>query len=67
MDRFIETSGISQPTMWRYRRKGMIKTSQIAGRHYLTAAQVAEFNARLTAGEFAGDGPRTPSRTKIAA
>ncbi len=67
MDRFIETSGLSQPTIWRYRRQGMIKTSLIAGRHYLTPAQVAEFNARLSAGEFAGNGPRTPSRTKIAA
>jgi hypothetical protein len=63
---FSEVSGISLTTMWRYRLKGMIRTCVIAGRHYLTAAEVAEFNTRLAAGEFAGNGPRTPSRRKIA-
>lgn len=67
MDRFTEQSGLSPVTLWRFRKKGWIKTCVIAGRHYLTAAQIAEFNARLASNEFAGDGPRTPSRQGIAA
>lgn len=62
MDRFTEQSGLSPVTLWRFRKKGWIKTCVIAGRHYLTAAQIAEFNTRLACGEFAGSGPRTPQR-----
>jgi len=62
MDRFTEQSGLSPVTLWRFRKKGWIKTCVIAGRHYLTAAQIAEFNTRLACGEFAGSGPQTPQR-----
>lgn len=63
MDRFTEQSGLSPVTLWRFRKKGWIKTSVIAGRHYLTATQIAEFNTRLQSGEFAGNGPQTPRRS----
>lgn len=62
MDRFVEQSGLSSVTLWRFRKKGWLRTHQICGRHYLSAAEIARFNARLESGEFAGDGPRTPKR-----
>jgi len=56
--RFLEISGISQVTFWRWENRGLISTVRIAGRKYITAAVMAEFNRRLAAGDFAG---RTPN------
>jgi len=67
LDLFTEQSGLSSVTLWRFRKKGMITTVMIAGRHYITRQEIARFNARLESGEFAGDGPRKPERSKIAA
>jgi len=52
--RFIQTAGISQVTFWRWEKKGMIQTVRVAGRKYITPAALAEFQKRLSAGEFAG-------------
>jgi hypothetical protein len=60
LDKFIRESGISTVTVWRYRRAGMLNTLNICGRHYLTRAEIARFNARAAAGEFA----REPARPK---
>lgn len=66
LDRFTEQSGLSPVTLWRFRKRGMITTVMIAGRHYITRREIARFNARLEAGEFTGDGPRKPERSKVA-
>jgi len=60
LDHFIEQSGISTVTVWRYRRAGFLCTLNICGRHYLTRAEIARFNKRAAAGEFA----KAPSRPK---
>lgn len=54
LDRFMEQSGLSPATCWRYRKRGWLTTIVIAGRHYLTREGIALFNARAMAGEFAG-------------
>lgn len=53
LDKFIEQSGLSAVTVWRYRRAGWLRTLNICGRHYLTRAEIARFNMRAATGEFA--------------
>jgi hypothetical protein len=62
LDKFIEESGISAVTVWRYRRAGLLRTLNIYGRHYLTRSEIRRFNERAAAGEFA----RAPSRPRRA-
>jgi hypothetical protein len=52
LDKFIEQSGISLCSIWRYRRKGWLSTVNLCGRHYLLRSEIARFNARAMAGEF---------------
>ena len=54
LDRFMELSGFSPATCWRYRRRGWLRTVTIAGRHYVPRKEIAEFNRRAADGEFAG-------------
>jgi hypothetical protein len=54
LDRFCEITGLSPVTAWRMQRKGMLKTHLIANRRYILAEDLAEFNRRVKAGEFAG-------------
>jgi hypothetical protein len=61
LDKFIEQSGLSVVTVWRYRRAGWLNTLNICGRHYLTRSEIARFNARAAAGEFAKE-PTKPKR-----
>jgi hypothetical protein len=58
LDKFIEASGLSAVTLWRYRRAGWLKTINIAGRVYITRSEIARFNRRAAAGEFAKSFPR---------
>ena len=60
LDKFLEESGLSAVTVWRYRRVGWLNTLNICGRHYLTRAEISRFNARAAAGEFS----RRPSEPK---
>jgi hypothetical protein len=53
LDKFLEESGISATTLWRYRRAGWLRTLNICGRHYLTRAEIMRFNRRAASGEFA--------------
>lgn len=52
LDKWIADVGINPSTAWQWRKRGWLKTVNIAGRHYLTAAQRAEFVSRAEAGEF---------------
>jgi hypothetical protein len=63
LDKLIEQSGLSVVTVWRYRRAGWLKTLNICGRHYLTRSEIARFNARAAAGEFA-KAPTKPKRRR---
>lgn len=59
MARFMEITGLSPVSIWRFEKRGWLKTIRIAGRKYLTPEALREFNARAAAGEFAG-----PDRAK---
>ena len=66
LDAFLRESGLSPATGWRFRRKGWLKTIQIAGRHYITREAIAEFNTRAAAGEFSGKVANPYERTRAA-
>ena len=53
LDKWIADVGINPSTAWQWRKKGWLSTVNIAGRHYLTAAQRMEFVRRAESGEFA--------------
>ena len=53
LDKFIEQTGLSAVTVWRYRKKGFLATVNICGRHYILRTEIARFNRRAQAGEFA--------------
>ncbi len=48
LDKFIEQTGLSAVTLWRYRKNGFLKTVNICGRHYILRAEIARFNERAT-------------------
>jgi len=66
LKRFTRDAGIDSVTAWRWRKKGWLTTVNIAGRPYLTAESLAEFQRRAEAGDFAQD-HRVPCRTKAVA
>jgi hypothetical protein len=50
LDKFIEQTGLSAVTVWRYRKKGMLTTVNICGRQYILRAEIARLmNAQLPA------------------
>jgi hypothetical protein len=53
LDKFIEQTGLSAVTLWRYRKKGMLTTVNICGRQYILRAEIARISERAAAGEFA--------------
>ena len=53
LDKFREQTGLSAVTVCRYRKKGMLTTVNICGRQYILRAEIARFNERAAAGEFA--------------
>lgn len=65
LDKFIEQAGLSAVTLWRFRKKGMLTTVNICGRHYILRAEIARFNERAAAGEFA-KAPNRPSKSILA-
>jgi hypothetical protein len=60
LDKFIEQTGLSAITLWRYRKKGMLTTVNICGRQYILRAEIARFNQCAAAGEFA----KAPTRPR---
>jgi peroxiredoxin len=52
LDKFIEETGLSATTIWRFRKKNFLRTLNICGRLYLLRSEIARFNARALAGEF---------------
>jgi hypothetical protein len=54
LHRFCEITRLSKVSAWRFEKRGWLRTHLIANRRYVLAEDVAEFNRRLTAGEFVG-------------
>lgn len=66
LNRWLAQVGVTPLTAWRWRKRGWLKTVNIAGRQYLTQAAVAEFQQRAVAGEFA-QAHKTPKQKRGAA
>jgi hypothetical protein len=64
LDKFIEQTGLSAVTIWRYRKKGMLATVNICGRQYILRAEIARFNQRAAAGEFTKP-PKSPAKSSM--
>ena len=45
--------GVTNTTGWRWRKRGILKTTNIYGRLYIAEDTLVEFHRRATAGEFA--------------
>lgn len=45
--------GISDVTLWRWSRRGWIRTTNISGKVYVDLQSLAEFDRRALGGEFA--------------
>jgi hypothetical protein len=52
LSKWLEQVGVTPCTVWRWRKKGWLKTINIAGRQYLTQEAASEFQRRAAAGEF---------------
>lgn len=52
LHRVAEDMGVTRETVARWVRYGLIAVHYINGQKYVTAAEMARFNARLAAGEF---------------
>lgn len=52
LSRWLQQVGVTTCTAWRWRKKGWLKTVNIAGRQYLTQNAIDEFHRRASAGEF---------------
>lgn len=54
---FTRQAGISACTLWRWRKLGWLRTTNIAGRQYISSEDLAEFKRRAAAGEFSKPHP----------
>ena len=54
LEKFIEQTGLSRSTIYRYESRGWLQTIVIAGRKYITRQAIADFNLRAGQGEFKG-------------
>lgn len=63
LSRWLEQTGITAVTAWRFRNRGWLQTTNICGRVYLTDEAIANFERRAKAGEFAKE-HKTPLKRK---
>jgi hypothetical protein len=63
LDKFIEQTGLSSVTIWRFRKKQFLKTINICGRHYVLRSEIVRFNSRGLPGEFAKPCNRPPTKS----
>jgi hypothetical protein len=59
-DRWLSDVGITPTTGWRWRKRGVIETVNIYGRIYISRQQIARFEQRAAAGDFAKE-HKTPA------
>jgi predicted site-specific integrase-resolvase len=50
LSKWVEQVGVTAITAWRWRKKGWLKTINIAGRQYLTRESLDEFYRRANEG-----------------
>jgi hypothetical protein len=62
LNQWAERAGVSETTMWRWRRRGWLQTVSVGGRLFITPKALAEFERRAASGEFALK--RQPPRCK---
>ena len=65
LSKWLAQVGVTPITGWRWRRKGWLKTVNIAGRQYLTQEAIDEFHRRAVSGEFA-QVQKVPTRKETA-
>ena len=61
LSKWLQQVGVTPCTAWRWRKKGWLKTINIAGRQYLTQEAIDEFHHRAVSGDFAQT-HKTPSQ-----
>lgn len=61
LDHWREQIGKTSPTIWRWRKRGWLQVTNIAGRLYLSRDEIRRFEARVLAGEFSQP-HKTPKR-----
>ena len=61
LSKWLEQVGVTAITAWRWRKKGWLRTVNIAGRQYLTQGAIEDFQRRAVAGEFAQE-HKVPNR-----
>jgi predicted site-specific integrase-resolvase len=66
LDKFMEQTGLSSTTLWRWRKKGMLTTVNICGRQYVLRSEIGRFNERAAGGEFARTLGRPRKRAIVA-
>jgi hypothetical protein len=64
--RFLNATGAAPVTAYRWEKRGWLRTVRIAGRKYITARDLKEFNRRLEAGEFTGQTQNPGAKRKQA-
>jgi hypothetical protein len=64
LSRWLEQVGVTTCTAWRWRKRGWLKTINIAGRQYLTQEAIDEFHRRASAGEFSQVNPTSATGAK---
>ena len=52
-DEWLRGMGLDKSTGFRYRQRGLLSVCNIFGRIYITRAEIANFEARVLAGDFA--------------
>ena len=63
---WLASLGLTRTTGYRYRKQGLIQTTNIFGRLYVTREEIEKFERRAIAGEFHKD-VKTPARRELAA
>jgi predicted site-specific integrase-resolvase len=53
LNKWLADVGVTPITAWRWRKKGWLRTVNIAGRQYVTQEAIEDFHRRAAAGEFA--------------
>ena len=58
---WLKQVGVTTTTAWRWRRRGWLRTVNVAGRVYITREAIEEFTRRAESGEFEKE-HRVPTR-----
>ncbi len=65
-DEYLRGRNLTRTTGYRYRKQGLIHTTNIFGRLYVTRDEITAFERRAIAGEFHKEA-KTPARRELVA